>query len=42
MGMAEGQVLLLAAYTERDNRIRMVSARRATQYEQDEYFRQNS
>ena len=42
LGMAEGQVLLYVAYTEREDRIRLISARRATQYEQDEYFRQNS
>ena len=42
IGMAEGSVLLFVAYTERDNRIRIISARKVTQYEQDEYFRQNS
>jgi uncharacterized DUF497 family protein len=42
LGMAEGQVLLFVAYTEREERIRIISARRATQYEQDDYFRQNS
>ena len=42
LGMAEGQVLLYVAYTEREDRIRLISARRATQHEQDEYFRQNS
>jgi uncharacterized protein len=42
VGMAEGQVLLFVAYTEREERIRIISARRATQYEQDDYFRQNS
>jgi len=42
VGMAEGKVLLFVAYTERDERIRIISARRVTQYEQDEYFRQNS
>jgi uncharacterized protein len=42
IGMAEGQVLLFVAYTEREDRIRIISARRATQYEQDDYFRQNS
>ena len=41
-GMAEGEVLLFVAFTEREERIRIISARRATQYEQDEYFRQNS
>jgi uncharacterized protein len=42
IGMAEGQVLLFVAYTEREQRIRIISVRRATQYEQDDYFRQNS
>ena len=42
IGMAEGEVLLFVAYTERDDRIRIISARRATRHEQDHYFRQNS
>jgi len=42
IGMAEGHVLLFVAYTERDKRIRMISARRATQHEQDDHFRQNA
>ena len=42
IGMAEGHVLLFVAYTEREGRIRIISARRATQHEQDEYFRQNA
>ena len=42
IGMAEGKVLLFVAYTEREERIRIISARRVTQYEQDEYFRQNA
>ena len=42
IGMAEGHVLLFVAYTEREERIRIVSARRATQDEQDDYFRQNA
>ena len=42
IGMAEGDVLLFVAYTERETRIRMISARRATQREQDDYFRQNA
>jgi len=41
VGMAEGQVLLFVAYTEREERIRIISARRATQNEEDDYFRQN-
>jgi uncharacterized DUF497 family protein len=42
IGMAEGSVLLYVAYTERAGRIRIISARRVTQYEQDDYFRQNA
>jgi uncharacterized DUF497 family protein len=42
IGVAEGKVLLFVAYTERQERIRIISARRATQYEQDDYFRQNT
>jgi uncharacterized protein len=42
VGMAEGRVLLFVAYTEREQRIRIISARRATQLEQDDYFRQNA
>ena len=42
IGMAEGNVLLFVAYTEREERIRIISARMATQYEQDEYLQQNA
>ena len=42
IGMAEGNVVLFVAYTEREERIRIISARRATQYEQDDYFRQST
>jgi uncharacterized DUF497 family protein len=42
IGTAEGNVVLFVAYTERRDRIRIISARRATQNEQDDYFRQNS
>ncbi len=42
IGMAEGQILLFVAYTERGERIRIISARRATQHEQDDYFEQNA
>ena len=42
IGMAEGHVLLYVAYTEREERIRIISARGATQHEQDDYFRQNA
>jgi uncharacterized DUF497 family protein len=37
--MADGEVLLFVVYTERAERIRIISARRATQNEQDEYFK---
>jgi len=42
IGMAEGRVLLFVAYTEREERIRIISARRAAQHEQGNYFRQNA
>ena len=42
IGMAEGSVLMFVAYTEREERIRIISARRATQDEQDDYFQQNA
>ena len=42
IGMASGEVLLFVAYTEREDRIRLISARRATTHEQDDYYRQNS
>jgi uncharacterized protein len=42
IGVAEGGVLLFVAYTEREERIRIISARRATQHEQDDYFQQNA
>jgi uncharacterized protein len=42
IGMAERYVLVTVAYTEREGRIRMISARRATRDEQDQYFEQNS
>jgi uncharacterized DUF497 family protein len=41
-GMAKGNILLLVVYTERQGRIRIISARRATKREQDDYFRQNT
>jgi uncharacterized DUF497 family protein len=40
--MSEAKALLFVAYTEREERIRIISARRATQYEQDDYFQQNA
>lgn len=42
VGMAEGAVALFVAYSEREGRMRIISARRATQNEQDDYFQQNS
>lgn len=42
IGMAEGRVLLFVAHTEREGCIRIISARRATQHEQDNYFQQNA
>ncbi len=42
IGMAAGQVLLFVVYTERGNRIRVISARRATKDEQDHYFKQRA
>jgi uncharacterized protein len=41
LGMCEG-VILHVTYAERGNRIRIISARRATRNEQDEYYRENS
>ena len=40
VGMVEGD-LIFVAYTERDGRIRIITARRATKHEQDDYFQQN-
>ena len=42
IGMAEGHVLLFVAYTEREDRVRIISARRVTQHEQEDYYRQNA
>lgn len=42
IGMAEGNLVLLVVYTERQGRIRIISARRATKREQDDYFQQNT
>lgn len=42
IGRAEGNILLFVACTEREERIRIISARRVTQYEQDDYFQQNA
>ncbi len=38
VGLAEGHLVLAVGFTEREERIRIISARRATQYEQDDYF----
>jgi uncharacterized protein len=40
LGNVAGTVLFVA-YTERDDRIRIISARRATRYEQEDYYEQN-
>jgi uncharacterized DUF497 family protein len=42
IGMAEGHVVLFVAYTQREQGIRLISARRVTQYDQEDYFRQNA
>ena len=42
IGIAEGNVVLFVAYAEREGRMRIISARRATQNEQDDYFEQSS
>ncbi len=41
LGMVEGQ-LLIVTYTERFGRYRLISARRATKKETDDYFTQNA
>jgi uncharacterized DUF497 family protein len=41
IGMVAEQILVFVAYAEREERIRIISARRATQDEQDDYFRQS-
>ena len=41
LGMKDGQILVVV-YTERNTRIRIISARRATKHEEDLYFRQNA
>jgi uncharacterized DUF497 family protein len=42
IGSAAGAVVLFVAYAEREDRIRIISARRATQHEQDDYFQQSA
>ena len=39
LGMCDG-VILHVTYTERGERIRIISARRAERHEQDNYYRQ--
>ena len=41
LGRCEG-VLLHVTYTERGERIRLISARRAERHEQDDYYRENA
>jgi uncharacterized protein len=41
LGMVRGQVLTIV-YTERGDRIRIISSWRATRHEQDYYYRQNA
>jgi uncharacterized protein len=41
LGMTNGQVLTVV-YTERGDRIRIISAWRATRHERDYYYRQNA
>jgi len=41
LGMCEG-VILHVTYTERGERIRIISARRSERHEQDNYYRQNA
>jgi uncharacterized DUF497 family protein len=41
IGIAEG-VVLTVVYTERNSRIRIISARQATRHEQDDYFIKNN
>lgn len=41
LGMSGGQILSVV-YTERGENIRIISARRATKYEKDTYYRENA
>jgi uncharacterized DUF497 family protein len=41
IGATENKVLLAVAYTEREDNIRLISARRAIQHEQDDYLLEN-
>ena len=42
IGRVAGDIVLFVAYTERAERIRIISARRATQHERDDYFKQDA
>lgn len=41
LGLCDG-VILHVTYTERGDKVRIISARRATRHEQDYYYRQNA
>jgi uncharacterized DUF497 family protein len=41
-GLSEGNLILRVVYTERGDRIRIISARRATKVERDDYHNQNA
>ncbi|MGQ0483727.1 MAG: BrnT family toxin [Hyphomicrobiales bacterium] len=41
LGISGGDILTVI-YTERESRLRIISARRATKHEKDHYYRQNS
>ena len=41
LGICDG-VILHVTYTERGERIRIISARRATKHEQEDYYRENA
>ena len=41
VGMSQGQLLTIV-YTERGERVRIISARKATRHEQDDYYRKNA
>ena len=41
VGMSQGQ-LLTVVYTKRGERLCIVSARKATRHEQDDYYRENA
>jgi hypothetical protein len=41
LGMS-GNVILHITYTEREERIRIISARRAEKHEQEDYYRENT